>query len=69
MVPWGKNNAPVGLILTILPTAGGAEVKASAYDRFGWRLTDKTFFGADETFTSKIDQLIQLARSASETPD
>lgn len=69
LIPWGKNNAPVGLMLVILPTASGTEVKASAFDRFGWRLTNKTFFGADETLTSKIDQMIKLARSASEAPD
>lgn len=66
LIPWGQNNAPVGLTLSVRPAPeGGSEIKASAFDRFGWRLTDKTFFGADETFTSKMDHLMQTARTAS----
>jgi hypothetical protein len=65
LIPWGKNNVPVGLMLAVRPTAQGAEVEAFAYDRFGWRITDKTFFGADKNFEVEMDHLIQTARSAS----
>jgi len=67
LVPWGQNNAPVGLTLSVKSAPeGGSEVTAAAFDRFGFRWTDKTFFGAEENFTSKMDHLIQAARSASE---
>ena len=65
LIPWGKNNVPVGLILTIRPSSQGTEVDAYAFDRFGRRITDKTFFGADKTFEAEIEHLTQKARSAS----
>ncbi|WP_026538715.1 hypothetical protein [Arthrobacter sp. 9MFCol3.1] len=66
LIPWGQDNAPVGLTLSVRPALeGGSEVTAAVFDRFGWRLTDKTFFGADETFTSKMDHLMQTARTVS----
>lgn len=67
LIPWGQNNAPVGLRLSVRPAPeGGSQVSATVFDRFGWRLTDRTFFGADETFTSKMDHLMHTARTASE---
>ncbi|WP_143264605.1 hypothetical protein [Arthrobacter sp. 49Tsu3.1M3] len=67
LISWGQNNAPVGLTLSVRPSLeGGSEVTAAVFDRFGWRLTDKTFFGAEENFTSRMDGLMQTARTASE---
>jgi hypothetical protein len=67
LIPWGRNNAPVGLRLSVRPAPeGGSEVEAAAFDRFGFRWTDKTFLGAEENFTSRMDGLMQTARTASE---
>jgi hypothetical protein len=66
LIPWGQNNAPVGLELTIRLSSQGSEVEAYAFDRFGWRITDKTFFGAEKTFEAQIDHLIKKAQTASE---
>lgn len=60
----GYKNAPVTLLLKVHPADDGSRVEVSAFDTFGFRLTNRLFGGAGKTFKSKLIDLMETASSA-----
>ncbi|BCW17503.1 hypothetical protein NtRootA9_02110 [Arthrobacter sp. NtRootA9] len=61
---WSRRNVPVALIVQVRAAEQGTEIEARAFDTFGIRLTDQTFFGAQETFEDRLAELLATAASA-----
>lgn len=60
----GRKNIPVALVVKVMPTAEGSLIDAHAFDTFGVRLVDKVFFGAQETFEERLEELLAIAANA-----
>jgi hypothetical protein len=63
---WSRGNIPVALTVRVRAVKHGSQIEAHAFDTFGVRLTDQAFFGAQETFESRLDGLLRIAASAAE---
>lgn len=61
---WGRKNIPVKLQISAEATPDGSILLARASDTFGPRITDQTFFGAEQTFTDKFEELLSRAAKA-----
>ncbi|WP_394252015.1 hypothetical protein [Arthrobacter pityocampae] len=62
----GSTALPVALTVTVTSLRDGSELEAHAYDTFGWRITDETFFGAKESFEQRLRELLTSAAKAAE---
>lgn len=60
----GRRNVPVALTLSATSSAEGSAIEAHAFDTFGVRLTERAFFGAQETFEEELDGLLRTATEA-----
>jgi hypothetical protein len=60
----GRQNIPVALVIEATPTAEGSVIEAHAFDTFGFRLVEKAFFGAKETFEERLEELLAVAAGA-----
>lgn len=60
---------PVALDVTAAPLTGGSAVHVYAYDTFGFRVTDRLFFGAKESFETRLEELLTTAASAVQARD
>lgn len=60
----GRQNVPVALVIEAKPAAEGSVINAHAFDTFGFRLVEKAFFGAKETFEEQLEQLLAVAAGA-----
>jgi hypothetical protein len=61
---WSRRNIPVAITVRVQAAARGAQIDAHAFDTFDFRLTDQTFFGAQETFEDRLNELLKIAASA-----
>jgi hypothetical protein len=64
LVQAGRKNAPVGLTLRVSPTTTGSDIEAHAFDTFGFRIIERAFFGAQETFEQALERLLDIAAVA-----
>jgi hypothetical protein len=62
----GRKNIPVALDVDVTPTAEGSVIEAHAFDTFGFRLVEKAFFGAKETFEEGLEELLAVAANAAD---
>ena len=60
----GRQNIPVGLVMQATPSAGGSTIEAHAFDTFGFRLVEKSFFGARDSFEERLEELLAIAADA-----
>lgn len=60
----GRQNVPVALVIEARPVAEGSVIDAHAFDTFGFRLVEKAFFGAKETFEEQLEDLLAVAADA-----
>lgn len=45
-------------------TPEGSVIEAHAFDTFGFRVVEKAFFGAKETFEEQLEELLAVAADA-----
>ncbi|MEO5313793.1 hypothetical protein PV772_06640 [Pseudarthrobacter sp. CC12] len=64
LFPAGRQNIPVALVIEATPAAEGSVIEAHAFDTFGFRLVEKAFFGAKETFEERLEELLAVAAAA-----
>lgn len=57
------NNFPVGLTVHVVADEEGSRVKSSAYDRLGWYVNKKLFWGED-VLNRKLTNLLNEVRAA-----
>jgi hypothetical protein len=62
----GSATLPVALAVTATSLGNGCELDAHAYDTFGWRITDRTFFGAKESLEERLRELLTSAAKAAQ---
>lgn len=55
---------PIGLDVTAASASQGSEIYAHAFDTFGFRITDQTFFGAKDSFENRLEDLLATAAAA-----
>lgn len=55
---------PVALEITATAIDDGCKLQARAFDTFGWRLADRTFFGAEQSFRNRLEDLLKNAATA-----
>lgn len=60
----GRRNIPVGLIVQATPSADGSIIEAHAFDTFGFRIAERAFFGARDTFEERLEELLAIAADA-----
>ena len=60
----GEKVLPVALEVTATAIDDGCKLQARAFDTFGWRLTDRTFFGAEQSFMNRLEDLLKSAATA-----
>ena len=60
----GRKNIPIALDVDVTPAAEGSVIEAHAFDTFGFRLLEKAFFGAEETFEEGLEELLAVAAEA-----
>lgn len=60
----GEKVLPVALEVTATAIDDGCKLQARAFDTFGWRLTDRTFFGAEQFFRNRLEDLLKSAATA-----
>ena len=63
---WSRRKIPVALTVRVRAAEHGVHIDAHAFDTFGFRLTDHTFFGARENFEDRLEVLLRQAAAAAE---
>lgn len=65
MLPWGRKNVPVGLIVDVEDvTAGACTARIRAYDRLGWYLDARSNQALKKECEQKMAALTNVARNA-----
>jgi hypothetical protein len=59
---------PVGLDVRVAPCEKGTTIDALAYDRLGWYVNSKLFWG-ENVLDRKLTRLLNEVRSATGQPD
>lgn len=65
----GRGAIPVALDVRATSRVEGSTVEAHAYDTLGWRMTDRTFSGAEKVFDKRLAELLTRAAAAVEVID
>lgn len=64
-----RASIPVALHVTMTPAGEGSTLRAHAFDTFGWRITNRTFFGAKESVQQRLEELLKSAAAAAKVVD
>ena len=66
-IPLGSNQLPVGIDVRVTSAGDETLVSATAYDRLGWYVNKKLFWGED-VVDHKLTGLLNTVRSAADQP-